>query len=216
MDGAGKDGVWSGQFFQFARDALGFREQRGAFRFRCVVGEAEQQRLAFLHELFLFAGRLRDGRDAVGEVRLAPARRGFDRVERSDGLALRDIFPTGVEDLQLGEREDEVVFARRKFCRGHADVAARDSVVLRAAGGEWSEAGVWKIGHEGRVVLAPEQRHVALEFRVVARLDLEAHGKSEACADGSEVVVARQQRDVINRRGRAEIHLHPLRRILLW
>ena len=78
------------------------------------------------------------------------------------------------------------------------------------------QARIAEVIHERLVVPPPVQRHAGLERRLITHLDLEAHGKSESCADGVEVIVARQQRDPVDDRVAAEVHLHPFHRVLQW
>ena len=146
---------------------------------------------------------------AIDEIRPLPARWSLDRIEGGDGGAAGDVRAVGIENVELGDRGNEVVLPGGKSRGSDTDMSDRPD--RSAVDGE----GLWCRARIGKIVGARvgEPNDVGRERRVARALDPESTGESEPGANCIEIVVAGMENDVRDRHLAAEIDLHPFLRV---
>ena len=187
---------------------VGARIARGGVEHAIAERDALRLQRSEFARAFLQSLRIRvyRGIDAVGEVHAPPAFGVFDAVGAGDDRAERDVALRRVDRLQLREREDEVVLARRERGRGHADVARNRALGVEALRRDARRASFALVAHGDRV---HARRISGIESSVITRLDAERARESEPVADPVEVVVARREHDRVDRDRAPEVDLHP-------
>ena len=198
--------------FQLRFERLQFRGdfRKPGLRFRCP------QR--FRDGVTLFLKRLQFGerfrvfdlleKDAVDEVGASPARARLDAVLRGNRGVAGKVLSVLRPDLQLGQRENVVVFALPKFCRRDPDEA------------EWAAVPVQLDRLSFRIRLigsscVGQHAHFTAKFGIVGNLDAIANREPEPRANPAKFVKGRNQFYTSRSPLPAQVDLHPLFHILL-
>ena len=145
---------------------------------------------------------------AIGQIQLLPTHRRLDGIERGDDGTERHVVAVRSQRVQLRQRKDVVVLPQRELRRRHADEPRRASARIDA---ERLELGIRDVF----LGVIAHQRHAVFEGRVVRCLNFEPHWKTKTFANAVEVVLARMQHDAAEGNTSPQIHLHPLRDVLV-